>query len=76
MLCVWCDQRGIVYYELLKPGETVAAQLYQQHLIKLHNALVEKGLVYQVRHDKVIFLHNNAPSGTSLLIKDYLNSLN
>ena len=24
MLCVWWDQKGIVYYELLKPGETVS----------------------------------------------------
>ena len=23
MLCVWWDQRDMVYYELLKPGETV-----------------------------------------------------
>lgn len=23
MLCVWWDQKGIVYYELVKPGETV-----------------------------------------------------
>jgi len=21
MLCVWWDQKGVVYYELLKPGE-------------------------------------------------------
>ena len=23
MLCVWWDQRGMMYYELLKPGETI-----------------------------------------------------
>ena len=23
MLCVWWDQKGVVYHELLKPGETV-----------------------------------------------------
>ena len=22
MLCVWWDQKGVIYYELLKPGET------------------------------------------------------
>ena len=27
-LCVWWDQRGVVYYELLKPGETVKAHRY------------------------------------------------
>jgi len=23
MLCIWWDQKGVIYYELLKPGETV-----------------------------------------------------
>ena len=29
MLCVWWDQKGVVYYELLKPGETVNSKRYQ-----------------------------------------------
>jgi len=41
MLRVWWDQEG-VYYELLKPGETVNAHRYHQQLIKLHRALREK----------------------------------
>ena len=41
MLCVWWNQEGVIYYELLKPGETVNAHLYHQ-LIKLHRALREK----------------------------------
>jgi len=41
MLCVWWDQEGVIYYELLKPGETVNAHRYHQ-LIKLHYALREK----------------------------------
>ena len=28
MLCVWWDQEGVIYYELLKPGETVNAHRY------------------------------------------------
>ena len=27
MLCVWWDQKGVIYYELLKPGETVNTEL-------------------------------------------------
>jgi len=27
MLCVWWDQKGVVYYELLKPGEKVNTML-------------------------------------------------
>jgi len=29
MLCVWWE-KGVVYYELLKPGETVNTKRYQQ----------------------------------------------
>jgi len=44
MLCVWWDQEDVIYYELLKPDETVNAHRYQQ-LIKLHRALREKGRI-------------------------------
>nr|KAF6273852.1 hypothetical protein mMyoMyo1_010834 [Myotis myotis] len=27
-LCVWWDQEGVVYYELLKPGETISTHRY------------------------------------------------
>ena len=29
MLCVWWDQKGVVYYELLKSGETAITKCYQ-----------------------------------------------
>ena len=28
ILCVWWDQKGVIYYELLKPGETVNTERY------------------------------------------------
>jgi len=56
MLCVWWDQKSIIYYELLKPGKTVNAHRYHQQLIKLHRALREKRPHYRKRHDKLIFL--------------------
>ena len=62
MLCVWWDQQGVVYYELLKPGETVDAHRYHQQLIKLRRALREKRPDYEERHEKLIFLHDNALS--------------
>ena len=43
MLCVWWDQQGIIYFELLKPGETVNTDRYHQQLIKLHRAIRKKG---------------------------------
>ena len=43
MLCVWWDQKGVgVYYELLKPGETVNTKRYQQLLIDLNRSLLKK----------------------------------
>ena len=42
MLCVRLDQRGVVYYELLKPGETVNTKRYQQRLSDLNRFLLVK----------------------------------
>ena len=44
MLCVWWDQEGVIYYELLKPGGTINAHRYYQQLIKLH-LCVKKGRI-------------------------------
>ena len=37
MLCIWWDQDGMVYHELLKPGETITAVRYKQKLMKLES---------------------------------------
>ena len=39
LLCIWWDRKGAVYYELLKPGETVTGCRYRQQLMKLNQAL-------------------------------------
>lgn len=39
MLCAWWDQKSIIYYDLLKPGETANTYRYQQQLIDLNRAL-------------------------------------
>ena len=36
--CVWWDEKGVIYYELLKPGETVNTNRYQQQMIDLNRA--------------------------------------
>jgi len=74
-VCVWWDQEIVIYYELLKPGETVNAHRYYQQLIKLHRALREKRH-YQKRHDKLIFFHDNVPSHTSTMVQNYLETFN
>lgn len=76
MLCVWWDQCGVVYYELLKPGETVNTDRYRQQMINLNHALIEKRPEWARRHGKVILQHDNAPSHTAKLVKDTLKTLN
>jgi len=65
----------LVYYELLKPGETVNTKRYQQQLIDLNRSLLEKRPEYRKRQHKVIFLHDNAPSHTAKLVRGTLEAL-
>lgn len=60
MLCVWWDQKGIIYYELLKPKQTVSADLYSQQLRSLSLALESKRPYSGKGKRKVILLHDNA----------------
>jgi len=51
------EPKGLVYYELLKPGGSITGDRYRLQLIRLSRALREKQLKYEQRHDKVILLH-------------------
>ncbi|GFX34905.1 histone-lysine N-methyltransferase SETMAR [Trichonephila clavipes] len=42
LLCVWWGIRGSVHFEVLKPGETVNADLYCEQLDRLNQSLIEK----------------------------------
>jgi len=61
VLCIWWDQKS-VYYEILKLGQIVTGDLYQQQMIRLSRALREKRPGYEIRQHKVILLHNNLTS--------------
>jgi len=41
-IMLWWDQKGFVYYELLKPGDSVMGDRYRLQLIRLSRALREK----------------------------------
>lgn len=60
MLCIWWDQTGIVYYELLKPGETVTADRYKSQLSELARALNKKRPAIARKSYKVLFHDDNA----------------
>ena len=69
MLCIWWDQKGFVYYKLLKPGDSITSD---RQLIRLSRALQEKRPKYEQRHDKVILLHDNARPHVAKVVKKYL----
>lgn len=76
LLCIWWDQLGVVYYELLKPNQTIDGNLYRTQLMRLSRALREKRPQYEQRHNKVILQHDNARPHVAKQVKNYLETLN
>ena len=72
-LCIWWDQLDVVYYELLKPTETITGDRYRTQLMRLSRALKDKRPQYNERHDKVILQH--ARPHVAKVIKTYLETL-
>ena len=60
LLCIWWDMKGVLYYELLKPGETITAQRYSGHLLKLSEKIKELRPQHGHSMKKIILLHDNA----------------
>ena len=60
MLCIWWDQKGVLYYELLKPGETINGESYRTQLIGLKREIAERRPEYATRHETIIFHHDKA----------------
>ncbi|GFU73311.1 mariner Mos1 transposase [Trichonephila clavipes] len=75
MLSIWWDQLGVVYYELLKPTETVTGDRYRTHLMLLSRTLKDKRPRYNERHDIAILHHDNARSHVAKVVKTYLETL-
>jgi len=76
MLCIWWDQKGLVYYELLKPSDSITSDRCRLQLIRLsHAQLREKRPEYEQKHDKVILLHNNARPHVAKVVKKYSETL-
>ncbi|GFV44036.1 mariner Mos1 transposase [Trichonephila clavipes] len=49
LLCLWRDKKGPMYYELLKQGKTINADLYCNQLDKLNATIKEKNARFSVQ---------------------------
>ena len=74
MLCIWWDQNGVLYYELLKPVETINGERYRTQLIRLKRAIAEKRPEYATRHEAIIFHYDNARPHVAIPDKNYLGN--
>ena len=74
MLCIWWDQKGVLYYELLKPGETINGERYRTQSVRLKRAIAEKRPEYATRHEVIIFHHDNARPHVAIPVKNYLQN--
>ncbi|GFV02385.1 mariner Mos1 transposase [Trichonephila clavipes] len=74
LLCLWWDRKGQVYYELLKQGKTINADLYRNQLDKLNAAIKEKWPALASRKG-ILFHHDNARPHTAMVTQQKLNAL-
>ena len=74
LLCVWWDCGGIIHFELLKPGETITAEVYCQQLDRLHAELLVKRPAL-VNRKGVILQHDNARPHAARLTQQKISQL-
>jgi [histone H3]-lysine36 N-dimethyltransferase SETMAR len=60
LLCIWWDQKGILFHELLPQGETVNAALYSTQLQRLQAVIKQKRPFTGKGKRRIILLHDNA----------------
>ena len=69
------EDADVIYYELLKPNETITGERYRTQLMRLSLALREKRPQYEQMHEKVILQHDNARPHVAKPVKTYLETL-
>ena len=65
----------VIYYELLKPDETITGERYRTQLMRFSRALREKRPQYEQRDEKLILQHDNARPHVAKPVKIYLETL-
>lgn len=74
MLSIWWDWKGIVYYELLPPNQTIDSTKYCSQLDKLKRA-IDQERPELVNRKGVVFHHDNARPHVSLMTRQKLLQL-
>ena len=64
----------MLYYELLKLGETINGERYRTQLIRVKRAIAEKHPEYATGHEAIIFHHDNARPHVAIPVKNYLEN--
>lgn len=75
MLCIWWDQKGVLYYELLKRKETITADRYSTQLTKLAEEIDKKRPWNGKGRRKVILQHDNASPHVARASRDTITKL-
>ncbi|UYV84986.1 hypothetical protein LAZ67_X004178 [Cordylochernes scorpioides] len=70
-----CIATGVVYFKLLKPGETVNTSRYEQQMHSLREALNEIRPELREKHNKLILQHDNAPAHNATVVKNTIKDL-
>jgi transposase len=71
MLTVFFDSEGVVHYEFLPQGLTVNKEYYLEVMQRLRET-VRKKISDAWRENRRILQHDNAPSHSSFLVRDFL----
>lgn len=74
LLCIWWDYLGVVYYEFMKPGETITSETYKTQLIHLKEAIEKNRPFNGAGTRSVILLHDNARPHTAKTTVDLITS--
>ena len=69
------EDAEVIYYELLKPNETITGERHRTQLMRLSRALCEKRPQYEQRHEKAILQYGNARPHVAKPVKTYLEAL-
>ena len=75
MLCIWWDSKGVLFYEILKPGETVTSNVYKSQLQKLNEKIQELRPHDAHTPRKVLLLRDNARPHIAIATKNAFSKL-